>query len=76
MIKFMTGNLFKKMYINSFLVITIYCNLMYFVETIEGVFDGFNSTIFAYGQTGSGKTYTMFGSLLENDRKNKHKNKS
>lgn len=28
---------------------------------LEGVFEGYNGTIFAYGQTGSGKTYTIFG---------------
>lgn len=28
---------------------------------IEGVLDGYNSTIFAYGPTGSGKTHTMSG---------------
>eukprot|EP00271_Cylindrocystis_brebissonii_P004977 TRINITY_DN16934_c0_g1_i1.p1 TRINITY_DN16934_c0_g1~~TRINITY_DN16934_c0_g1_i1.p1 ORF type:complete len:1702 (+),score=377.56 TRINITY_DN16934_c0_g1_i1:37-5142(+) len=26
---------------------------------VEGVFQGYNATVFAYGQTGSGKTYTM-----------------
>ncbi|CAD5229687.1 unnamed protein product [Bursaphelenchus okinawaensis] len=33
---------------------------------VNGVFDGFNGTIFAYGQTGSGKTYTMNGPDVEN----------
>ncbi|CAG9312138.1 unnamed protein product [Blepharisma stoltei] len=28
---------------------------------IDGVLNGFNSTIFAYGATGTGKTYTMIG---------------
>ena len=28
---------------------------------IEGVLNGFNSTVFAYGATGAGKTYTMLG---------------
>lgn len=28
-------------------------------DLIQGVFEGFNATIFAYGQTGSGKTFTM-----------------
>lgn len=28
-------------------------------EIIQGIFQGYNGTIFAYGQTGSGKTYTM-----------------
>ena len=28
---------------------------------INGIFEGFNGTIFAYGQTGSGKTHTMQG---------------
>lgn len=28
---------------------------------IEGITDGFNSTVFAYGATGAGKTYTMLG---------------
>ena len=37
-----------------------------FVEdSIGGIFEGFNSTIFAYGQTGSGKTFTMFGPAWE-----------
>ena len=27
----------------------------------EGLFDGFNGTLFAYGQTGSGKTWSMMG---------------
>ena len=26
---------------------------------VEGLFKGYNATVFAYGQTGSGKTYTM-----------------
>ncbi|EFJ17816.1 hypothetical protein SELMODRAFT_2601, partial [Selaginella moellendorffii] len=26
---------------------------------VEGLFQGYNATVFAYGQTGSGKTYTM-----------------
>ena len=29
---------------------------------IEGVLNGFNSTVFAYGATGAGKTHTMLGS--------------
>ncbi|CDW85964.1 kinesin motor domain containing protein [Stylonychia lemnae] len=37
----------------------------FITSTIQGVFDGYNSTIFAYGQTGSGKTYTMFGPSWE-----------
>jgi kinesin family protein 18/19 len=28
---------------------------------LEGVVNGFNSTVFAYGATGAGKTYTMLG---------------
>lgn len=28
---------------------------------IDGVLEGFNTTIFAYGATGSGKTFTMIG---------------
>jgi hypothetical protein len=35
--------------------------LLSYLDSIEDVIRGFNSTIFAYGQTGSGKTYTMFG---------------
>jgi kinesin family protein 5 len=31
------------------------------LPVIDGVFQGFNGTIFAYGQTGSGKTHTMMG---------------
>lgn len=30
-------------------------------ETIQGVMEGYNGTIFSYGQTGSGKTHTMMG---------------
>lgn len=30
---------------------------------IEGVLNGFNSTVFAYGATGAGKTHTMLGSM-------------
>jgi hypothetical protein len=26
---------------------------------VQGLFKGYNATVFAYGQTGSGKTYTM-----------------
>jgi len=26
---------------------------------MEGLFEGYNATVFAYGQTGTGKTYTM-----------------
>ena len=26
---------------------------------VDGLFRGYNATVFAYGQTGSGKTYTM-----------------
>jgi hypothetical protein len=33
---------------------------------VEGIFKGFNGTIFAYGQTGSGKSFTM-GSLNMNN---------
>lgn len=28
---------------------------------VEGVLNGFNSTVFAYGATGAGKTHTMLG---------------
>ena len=28
---------------------------------VDGLYDGFNGTIFAYGQTGSGKTHSMMG---------------
>ena len=38
---------------------------IYSKDSVDGVFDGFNSTVFAYGQTGSGKTYTMFGPSWE-----------
>lgn len=30
---------------------------------VEGLFKGYNATVFAYGQTGSGKTYTMGSSF-------------
>lgn len=32
---------------------------------IEGVLNGFNSTVFAYGATGAGKTHTMLGSMAD-----------
>ena len=28
-------------------------------ELVQGLLEGYNSTILAYGQTGSGKTFTM-----------------
>ena len=31
----------------------------------EGLFEGFNGTIFAYGQTGSGKTHSMMGNAKD-----------
>ena len=37
------------------------------LPVIDGVFQGFNGTIFAYGQTGSGKTHTMMGPDFENN---------
>ena len=58
---------------------------------INGVLDGYNSTIFAYGPTGAGKTYTMLGGkdqdeagiipraladLFEKIDRNSNKNKS
>eukprot|EP01038_Epipyxis_sp_PR26KG_P003995 gene3995-5720_t len=30
---------------------------------VEGIFGGFNGTVFAYGQTGSGKTHSIMGSI-------------
>jgi hypothetical protein len=35
-------------------------------QSIESVFDGFNSCVMTYGQTGSGKTYTMIGKYQTN----------
>ena len=32
---------------------------------VEGLFEGFNGTIFAYGQTGSGKTHSMMGNASD-----------
>ena len=32
---------------------------------VDGVLDGYNSSVFAYGATGAGKTHTMLGSLQE-----------
>ena len=29
---------------------------------MEGLYEGYNATVFAYGATGAGKTYTMLGS--------------
>ena len=35
------------------------------LPVVEGLFEGYNATIFAYGQTGSGKTHTMMGTDAE-----------
>lgn len=32
---------------------------------VQGLFDGYNATVFAYGQTGSGKTHTISGNSDE-----------
>ena len=37
------------------------------IPTLNGVFEGYNGTIFAYGQTGSGKSFTMEGAGLDNE---------
>ena len=34
---------------------------------MQGVFSGYNATVFAYGQTGSGKTYTMGSQFIPNE---------
>ena len=34
---------------------------------VQGIFSGYNATVFAYGQTGSGKTYTMGSQVPVND---------
>ena len=31
---------------------------------IEGILNGYNSTVFAYGATGAGKTFTMLGNQV------------
>lgn len=41
---------------------TIYGDICY--TLVEGVLEGYNSTIFAYGQTGCGKSHTMQGPTL------------
>ena len=65
----MTGSspriLFKVKFMISSKV--IYSCYKWFLESIDDVLKGFNSTIFAYGQTGSGKTYTMFGPHWEDN---------
>ena len=38
------------------------------VPVIDGLFEGYNGTIFAYGQTGSGKTHTMFGGSEQSEK--------
>jgi kinesin family protein 5 len=38
------------------------------VPTVDGVFNGYNGTIFAYGQTGSGKSFTMEGAGLYDEK--------
>ncbi|KJH45711.1 kinesin motor domain protein [Dictyocaulus viviparus] len=40
-------------------------------KLVDGLFDGFNATVFAYGQTGSGKTYTM-GTAFDVDTVDEH----
>jgi len=37
---------------------------------VEGLFGGYNATVFAYGQTGSGKTYTMGSSFISDGSDN------
>ncbi len=34
---------------------------------VNGLFDGYNATVFAYGQTGAGKTYTISGNKSTGD---------
>lgn len=34
---------------------------------VEGLFEGYNGTVFAYGQTSSGKTYTMQGPDIDSE---------
>ena len=34
------------------------------IPALNGVFEGYNGTIFCYGQTGSGKSFTMEGANL------------
>ncbi len=34
---------------------------------VNGLFDGYNATVFAYGQTGAGKTYTISGNKTASD---------
>ncbi|KAL0222608.1 hypothetical protein RCL1_002462 [Eukaryota sp. TZLM3-RCL] len=34
-------------------------------ELVDGLFSGFNATIFSYGLSGSGKTYSLFGPSLQ-----------
>lgn len=36
-----------------------FCNVM--IHLLQGVLEGYNSTVFAYGQTGCGKSFTMQG---------------
>jgi hypothetical protein len=38
------------------------------VPSVDGVFNGYNGTIFAYGQTGSGKSFTMEGGNLYDEK--------
>lgn len=38
------------------------------VPSVDGVFNGYNGTIFAYGQTGSGKSFTMEGASLYDEK--------
>lgn len=38
------------------------------VPSVDGVFNGYNGTIFAYGQTGSGKSFTMEGANLYDEK--------
>ena len=38
------------------------------VPALNGVFEGYNGTIFAYGQTGSGKSFTMEGAGLHDEK--------
>jgi len=63
----MTGSLNKTQHKNKSTLLSR-VSIFIYLDSVQDVLNGYNSTIFAYGQTGSGKTYTMFGPHWEDNQ--------